>query len=161
MSYVDHVIQPGETVIQRAALHWVVYVSGAVLIGIGVVLSAFAYGMSVPAADGTATTLRLAMIGVGLVGVILGLLALIKAFVRRWTTEIAITSKRVIYKTGLIRRLTSEISADKIETVLVDQSVLGRVLNYGTVVIRGTGGGLEPIHTIARPLEFRSKLTAR
>jgi uncharacterized membrane protein YdbT with pleckstrin-like domain len=85
---------------------------------------------------------------------------LLAAFIRRHTTEIAVTSRRAIYKTGVIRRITSEISVDKIETVLVDQSILGRILNFGTIVIRGTGGGLEPVRNIGDPLTFRSKLTA-
>jgi uncharacterized membrane protein YdbT with pleckstrin-like domain len=161
MSYVDRVIQPGETVMLHAKLHWVVYLSGLLLVVIGAVVTGFGYGMASSAAGGSAETLRLASIGAGLVILALGALALFKAFVRRWTTEIAVTSKRAIYKTGLIRRLTSEISVDKIETVLVDQSVIGRMMDYGTVVIRGTGGGLEPIANIAHPLEFRSKLTAR
>ena len=56
--------------------------------------------------------------------------------------------------------LTSEMGLEKIETVLVDQSIVGRMLDFGTVVIRGTGGGLEPVPYIAHPLDFRSKLTA-
>jgi uncharacterized membrane protein YdbT with pleckstrin-like domain len=131
------------------------------LVALGLVVIGTAYGMSAPVSESSAGALRFGLMGAGLIAVAIGALALLKAFIRRWTTEIAVTSKRVIYKTGLIRRLTSEISVDKIETVLVDQSVIGRILNFGTVIVRGTGGGLEPVHDIARPLEFRSKLTAR
>jgi uncharacterized membrane protein YdbT with pleckstrin-like domain len=161
MSYVDQVIQPGETVVHRAVLHWALYVPGLLLVVLGLVVIGVAYGMPAPVSESSAEALRLGLTGAGLLAVAIGALTLLKAFIRRWTTEIAVTSKRVIYKTGLVRRLTSEISIDKIETVLVDQSVIGRILNFGTVIVRGTGGGLEPVHNIAEPLEFRSKLTAR
>src|ERR1041385_2346196 len=100
MSYVDKVIQPGETVVQRATLHWVLYVSGLFLVVVGLGAAGSAYGMAAPVSDGSAHTLRLGLIEIGLVIVALGAVSLLKAFVRRWTTEIAVTSKRVIYKTG-------------------------------------------------------------
>jgi hypothetical protein len=50
---------------------------------------------------------------------------------------------------------------DKVESVDVDQSVLGRIFNYGDVTIRGTGASLEPLHMIEDPLTFRSHVTAR
>ena len=48
----------------------------------------------------------------------------------------------------------------KVESVDVDQTVMGRIMGYGTVIVRGTGGGLEPIRNIAHPLAFRSHITA-
>ncbi len=161
MSYVEHVIQPGETLVYRAPLHWIVYVPGLVLGVIGIAI--FGYAMSVQAADagGWRDILRVTILAVGIVVLLVAVISLIVAFIRRHTTEIAITSRRAIYKTGVVRRITSEISVDKIETVLVDQSILGRLLNFGTIVIRGTGGGLEPVRNIGDPLTFRSKLTAR
>jgi len=162
MSYVEHVIQPGETLVYRAPLHWIVYVPGIVLVVIGVVI--VGYATSLPggaAAGGWQDILRATILAVGVVVLVAAALSLIVAFIRRTTTEIAVTSRRAIYKTGVVRRITSEISVDKIETVLVDQSILGRILNFGTIVIRGTGGGLEPVRNIGDPLTFRSKLTAR
>jgi len=161
MSYVEHVIQPGETLVYRAPLHWIVYVQGLVLAAAGVVI--LGWGLGMPAADtgGWQAILRVALLAVGVFVLLAAAISLIVAFIRRHTTEIAVTSRRAIYKTGVVRRITSEISVDKIETVLVDQSVLGRILNFGTIVIRGTGGGLEPVRNIGDPLTFRSKLTAR
>jgi uncharacterized membrane protein YdbT with pleckstrin-like domain len=80
---------------------------------------------------------------------------------RRTGTELAVTDRRVIYKRGLIRRHTVEMNMDKVESVDVDQSVLGRIFNYGDVTIRGTGASLEPLHMIEDPLTFRSHVTAR
>lgn len=73
------------------------------------------------------------------------------------TNEFAITNKRVILKEGLITRRTIEMSISKIESVAVKQSVLGRILGYGTVTITGTGGTNEPFHTIANAMEFRKQ----
>ena len=70
------------------------------------------------------------------------------------------TDRRVVYKTGLIRRHTIEMNMDKVESVNVDQSILGRIFGYGTVDIRGTGGGLEPLRNIRDPLAFRNHVTA-
>jgi len=81
----------------------------------------------------------------------LGLLPLIA----RWTSEFVITNKRVIVKVGLIYRHTLELNLQRVESVSVDQSIVGRVLGYGTITIIGTGGTREPFHRIADPLEFR------
>jgi uncharacterized membrane protein YdbT with pleckstrin-like domain len=67
---------------------------------------------------------------------------------------------RVIYKAGLFSRHTIEMSLGKVESVDVDRSILGRIFGYGTVVVRGTGGSLEPIRNIGDPLAFRNNITA-
>ena len=73
------------------------------------------------------------------------------------TSEFAITNKRVIIKVGLISRRTLEMNLNKIESVNVNQSILGRMLGYGTIVIVGTGGTKEPFAAISDPLTFRKK----
>jgi uncharacterized membrane protein YdbT with pleckstrin-like domain len=84
----------------------------------------------------------------------------LRAFLRRASTELAVTDRRVIYKTGLVRRHTVEMNMDKVESVNVDQSLLGRLFGYGTVTVHGTGGGLEPLPSIASPIAFRNHVTA-
>uniref|UniRef100_UPI0013DD35A7 PH domain-containing protein n=2 Tax=Pseudomonadota TaxID=1224 RepID=UPI0013DD35A7 len=66
-----------------------------------------------------------------------------------------------VHKTGFIKRRTFEMSLDKVESVDVNQSIAGRLLNYGDVTIRGVGEGIEIIKTIASPLSFRNSITAR
>ena len=83
------------------------------------------------------------------------------AWFHRWTTETDVTNLRVVHKTGFIKRHTFEMSLDKVESVDVNQSILGRMLNYGDVTMRGVGEGAETIETIASPLEFRNHITAR
>ena len=83
------------------------------------------------------------------------------AWFHRWTTETDVTNLRVVHKTGFIKRRTFEMSLDKVESVDVNQSILGRILNYGDVSIFGVGEGNKTIDTIASPLEFRNHITAR
>ena len=85
----------------------------------------------------------------------------VAAWFQRWTTETDVTNLRVVHKTGFIKRRTFEMSLDKVESVDVNQSILGRLLNYGDVTILGVGEGKETIATIASPLAFRNFITAR
>jgi len=75
--------------------------------------------------------------------------------IQRLTSEFAITNKRLIIKTGLISRHTLEMNLSKVESINVDQSILGRMLDYGSIAIIGTGGTREPFDNIAHPMEFR------
>lgn len=75
----------------------------------------------------------------------------------KWTSEYAITNKRVIIKVGLIRRRTVEMNISKIESINVDQSILGRILGYGNISIVGTGGTKETFDTLSSPIQFRKK----
>jgi uncharacterized membrane protein YdbT with pleckstrin-like domain len=84
-----------------------------------------------------------------------------RAWFHRWTTETDVTNMRVVHKSGFIKRRTFEMALDKVESVDVNQSVLGRILNYGDVTIMGVGEGKETIRTIAYPLQFRNNITAR
>ena len=83
------------------------------------------------------------------------------AWFHRWTTETDVTNMRVVHKTGFIKRRTFEMSLDKVESVDVNQSILGRIMNYGDVTILGVGEGKKTIATIASPLAFRNAITAR
>jgi uncharacterized membrane protein YdbT with pleckstrin-like domain len=85
----------------------------------------------------------------------LGLILLLVAWVKYISTELAITSKRVIAKFGFIRRSTIEINLAKIETVQVDQSLAGRIFDFGTILLAGGGNPQAPIRGISNPLDFR------
>jgi len=79
----------------------------------------------------------------------------IYAWLKRWLSEFVITNRRIVIKEGFIARRTFEMNLSKIETVNVDQTVMGRILNYGSITIIGTGGTKETFHNIARPMKFR------
>lgn len=85
----------------------------------------------------------------------IGLVFLVMAYVRYKTTELAITTRRVIVKSGFIRRSTVEININKVESIQVDQAVLGRIFNFGTLMISGAGSPQAPITGISDPMEFR------
>jgi uncharacterized membrane protein YdbT with pleckstrin-like domain len=148
MSYINRVLQSGEQIVYASKLHWIVYLWGWLVVALGllgVVLLPrdVAYGLFLYAS--------LLVCGAGL-----GVLAL--AWIKRVTTEIAVTNKRLIFKEGFISRRTMEMNMDKIESVDVNQSVLGRIFDYGTIVVRGTGAGLEPLKRIDAPIELRNSV---
>ncbi|MGE0258291.1 MAG: PH domain-containing protein [Alphaproteobacteria bacterium] len=153
MNYVERVLQPDETVLHAARLHWFIYLKAILLLILALVCVVLASGSNAP---GIAIPLWIGAAVFGVVGAWSGLVA----FIRQATTELALTDRRVIYKTGLFKRHTMEMNRSKVETVGVDQSVLGRLLNYGTVIVRGTGGSFEPIPQIEDPLRFRNRITA-
>jgi uncharacterized membrane protein YdbT with pleckstrin-like domain len=158
MSYVERVIQPGETLLHKSKLHWLIYLPVLPFLAIFLLGAALYLGMQSNSADAASAIFPLLLIAVGAVGAIV---TGFRAWLRRATTELAVTDRRVIFKRGLVRRHTVEMNMDKVESVDVDQSVLGRIFNYGDVTVRGTGASIEPLRLIDDPLAFRSCVTAR
>jgi uncharacterized membrane protein YdbT with pleckstrin-like domain len=152
MSYVQRVLQPGEVVRHTASIHWIVYWPGTVLL----LLALVSYGYAIIGTGQGHDFLW----WVAAILAAIGLFLLVPEWFTWWTTEIAVTNLRVIYKTGFIRRTTNEMNMDKVESVRVDQSILGRILDYGDVTIIGTGEGEEELLTVARPLDLRNHITA-
>src|SRR5215216_678829 len=99
----------------------------------------------------------LLLLGAVTLVVVVGLVFLVMAWIKVRSTELAITNKRVIAKFGFIKRHTVEINLDKVEALRVEQGVLGRILNFGTIFISGAGTSVAPIPDIADPLVFRRK----
>ena len=99
----------------------------------------------------------LLLLGLVLLVVVIGLFFLVAAWIKVRSTEIAITNRRIIAKFGFIRRHTVEINLEKVESLQVEQGVLGRFLNFGTIFIGGTGHAIAPMRDIADPLVFRRK----
>src|SRR5205823_4005524 len=88
----------------------------------------------------------------------IAVIPIVVAAIGRASAEFAVTNKRVILKTGFVQSKTAEMFLNKIESVGVDQSITGRILGFGTIVIRGTGGSLEPFHRVSSPLRFRNEI---
>src|SRR5580658_7415437 len=151
-SYVEKVLQPGETVRYAGTLNWVIFLPGFALLAfaiVGLIVMAVSPGM------GRGAHIFSIIVGVAF---LFGILHLISAWVRRMATEIAVTNHRIIYKTGLISRRSVEMNMDKVESVDVVQDIFGRLFDYGTVTIRGTGAGLEPLVTINSPIALRNAI---
>ncbi|MFZ2587219.1 MAG: PH domain-containing protein [Alphaproteobacteria bacterium] len=133
MKYIENNLMKNEVILYKATVHWFVFVPGLCLIVLGCMfLDSF-----------------------GLFVIAYGCYSFIGAIIAKFTTELAITSRRIIAKFGLIRRETIELNHNKVESFNIHQSVLGRILNFGTLIICGTGGAKTPIPIIDSPLDFR------
>jgi uncharacterized membrane protein YdbT with pleckstrin-like domain len=152
MNYVRRVLQPGESIVHVTRIHLVTFLPAMIwfVVALGLVIAALSLGGD----------LRIGGYALAVFAVMFGLAAAIPALIRRISTELAVTDRRVIYKAGILARHTLEMNRSKVESVDVDQSLLGRLLGFGTIVVRGTGGSLEPIRMISDPLTFRSHITA-
>lgn len=157
MSYASKHLIAGEQVQYETKLHWVVmlgHVTLAVILAIvGAGLLAGPWGRT-HGGEEYSGALRWA----GVASLVAAFIFLIVGLVRRDATEMAVTNKRVIVKTGLASRRTVELLLPRIESVVVEEPAIGRALGYGTVILRGTGGTPEAFRQIAHPLQFREQV---
>jgi uncharacterized membrane protein YdbT with pleckstrin-like domain len=155
--YIDDILQPGEKVLYSTNAHWIFYLPAIVcwIVALALLVLSLTVAAGIPSLDllGLASASVIAIAAVYFT---------IRGWFHRFTTETDVTDRRVVHKTGFINRHTFEIALDKIASVDVDQSIPGRLLNYGSVTIVGVGeGSTKTIDTIASPLAFRSAITAR
>jgi uncharacterized membrane protein YdbT with pleckstrin-like domain len=154
MGYIEKHLIPGEHVVFKTRLHTITILFHMIM-GVALVLlagfcfyQAAAYrndpnGQSKPWALG------------GAVMLVIGFLVMIIALLKRNATEMAVTNRRVLIKTGMASRRTIELLLANVESIVITEPFLGRMLGYGTVIVRGTGGTPEPFDRIAKPTEFR------
>ena len=152
--YIDEILQPGEKVLYSTNAHWMFFLPA---------IAAWIVALVLLILSRTTITegIILLCLSASAIVAIVALYWTVKAWFHRWTTETDVTNLRVVHKSGFIKRRTFEMSLDKVESVDVNQSILGRLLNYGNVTVRGVGEGAETIQTIAAPLDFRNHITAR
>ena len=158
MSYVEANLVPGETVVYQTRLHWIMMLGhllvGCLLLALpGVLLLYYALSQS-----GIEDRTLHIMEGGGIALLVCGIVAILMGMARRSATEMAVTNRRVVIKTGLASRKTIEMLLNKVESIEVSETALGRILGYGSIVVIGTGGSPEPFHKVAHPLEFRSQV---
>ena len=134
MSYINKSIGADETLVASSKIHWVAFVYPFILILLGLATVQFY---------------------VGYFFLLAATLQLLDAIVYRTTTDLAVTDKKLIAKWGLFRRKTIEQRIGKIDTIQVDQGIMGRLLNYGSITVTGSGFAPTPIKTISDPLAFR------
>jgi uncharacterized membrane protein YdbT with pleckstrin-like domain len=164
MSYLERNLIPGEKVFYKTGLHWSVLIGpfllGAVCIIVAALLAIYAEsdksGTSSNASGGSGPS-EIILAGVILLSVIAAV-TIIFGIVRRNSTEMGVTNKRVVVKRGILSRRTFELLLSQIEGILVEESFMGRIFGFGTVIIRGTGGTPETFVGIAHPLEFRRQV---
>ena len=155
MSYVRSILQPNEKILIVGKLHWIVYIRSILLLGIGAIFLALENYLPNEYLPTYLSYATIALFGGA------ALVSFLHAWFVRRITEFAVTDRRVIYKCGFISRHTVEMNMDKIESVDVDQSLLGRMLGYGNIHVLGTGQGIESLPRIAAPLALRNAITAK
>lgn len=145
MSYVEKNLIDGEKLIFRTGVHWIVlfWPVAAVVLLIAAGVSIFVLGRFV------------GKIEIGTLVIAASLVYCLYAVMKRNATEIAVTNRRVIIKTGMADRRSLEIMLPKVESIGIDEPFWGRIFGYGSVVIHGTGGTPDPFRKIAHPAEFR------
>jgi hypothetical protein len=158
MTYVRSNLVSGETVIYETRLHWVVMfwhlVVGSLLLALPGALLLY-YALSQKGIEPR----NLQLMEAGAIALLVcGLIVILMGMVRRNATEMAVTNRRVVIKSGLVSRKTIEMLLAKVESIEVSETAVGRLLGYGTIVVIGTGGTPEPFHKVAHPLEFRNQV---
>jgi uncharacterized membrane protein YdbT with pleckstrin-like domain len=139
MGYIESNLLTDERIVHKARLHWLIFWKAALAVAAGLVLLAIE-----PLA--------------GLAVVAFGGVLFVPALVAYTTSEFGVTTKRVIVKVGLVRRRTVELLLRQVEAIAVDQTIMGRIFNYGSITLSGTGGVREVFHNIGAPLEFRRQI---
>jgi len=157
MSYVEKHLIEGETIIYETRLHWIVLVGPfllAALFGLPGLGMFILSGRTT--SDKTVASESLIILGVAFFAV--ALIFIVRGILVRNATEMTVTNKRVFVKVGLAARRTVELLLSRVESIGVQESVMGRMLGYGTVIVHGTGGTPEVFNMIAHPLEFRTQV---
>jgi uncharacterized membrane protein YdbT with pleckstrin-like domain len=155
MGYVEDHLLPNEELRYRAHLHKLIFVWPVILLllGVGIVIGLWTTGVMLQAGP---LGVPLSVLPVLVAGI-----PLLGAYITYTSSEFAVTDKRVIIKVGWLRRKTLELMLGKVEGIGVDQTVIGRMLDSGTITVTGTGGSDERFLNIAAPLEFRRQVQAQ
>jgi uncharacterized membrane protein YdbT with pleckstrin-like domain len=146
VSYIDRHLLPGEVVAYRTRLHWKIFVL-QVLASLGLV------ALALWALSADRRVLAIPPIAIALI-------LLFTAWIRRRSSEFAVTNKRVIIKLGVMTTRSMELLLSKIEGITVSQSLMGRMFGFGEIVVTGSGGTQEPFDNIQSPLDFRQAVQA-
>ena len=148
MGYVERHLLPAERVLYKTRLHWILYVNAMLLTLVGIILTGLLTLVDQPP-------------WAWYVGVAVAVAGALWWFVR-WielrTSEFAVTSMRLIFKVGLVARYTTELLLAKVESISVTQGLLGRMFNYGDLIVTGTGGAREVFARVQDPVGFRNQV---
>ena len=164
VSYIEKTLVPGETLLYQTRHHWIVLLGPAFtslvldLVGAGLLIYAVNQ-RNAPSPGGTGMNRGIeALVVIAAILLLLGGGILVYGLAKRNATEMAVTNKRVLIKTGMASRRTLDLMLNRVESIGVEETVMGRLLGYGTVVLRGTGGTPESFFQIAHPQEFRQQV---
>ncbi|HXN54323.1 MAG TPA: PH domain-containing protein [Candidatus Acidoferrum sp.] len=161
MGYVDRNLVPGEILQYRTRHHWLVLLgpvfAGLVLLvpGVALLVEAIAARDSAGLVVGNSTISPKMMAIAGAILLAAAIITISYGVAKRNATEMAVTNRRVLIKTGMTSRRTLDLMLSRVESIGVEETAAGRMLGYGSVIVRGTGGTPEPFLMIAHPQEFR------
>jgi uncharacterized membrane protein YdbT with pleckstrin-like domain len=157
MSYVEKNLASGEKLLYQTRHHWVVLLGpiliSVLLAGPAAALLLWSFGKKRDSGYWTTGTEAAAILGALMVLAAIGTFAY--GIAKRNATEMAVTNRRVLIKTGMVSRRTLDLMLTRVESIGVEETGFSRMLGYGLVVVRGTGGTPEPFDKIAHPQEFR------
>ena len=156
MGYVAKTLAPEEDYLYRAHFNWTYDFRSWFWFAFGlspIILWVGAYGVT-----GAAPGFGVTFLAFAALALFSGVVILFARYVHRWVTVIAVTSLRLVFKTGLISRDTHEVTLDKVEEVLVHQTFLGRILGYGQLTIRGTGIAIIELPVLGEPVRIRREI---
>ena len=146
MSYVDRHLLPNERVVYKTRLHWILFVRPV-----------FVTLVALSATIALGALARMEWVWyLSLVVIVGGLVWNGIHAIELFTSEFAVTTTRLIFKIGIVARYTTELLLGKVESIGVQQKLLGRLLNYGDLVVTGTGGAREVFPRVHDPIAFRN-----
>jgi len=148
MSYIERSLGEGEQIVIRARFHWLYNLRAwlAILVPLVLLIAVMVYADEM-------VRQGLAIFVVALL--VTGIVIFFTMMIHKWTTEIGITSHRLVKKTGFISLKTAEVALPNIEGVRVNQGIWGRIFGYGSLRIEGTGDDSVDIPNIDDPVGFR------
>ena len=144
---------PEEHIVFRTKPHWIIFTGSVVWLVIAMI--AFGLGPQTTIGNFQMGTFPPVFALVGFLSVVIAIFSAIRTYIRFISSEFGITNKRVLAKEGFIQRSSMEILLLRVESIEVHQTIPGRIFNYGSIVIIGTGGSKDPFFEIADPLTFR------
>ena len=157
MSYIQENLSANEKILFKASVSGAIFIPAFVYLAIASASLVYCLSFATQHTTNTGIIAGIILI-VSLAFLLLAILFALKALIIILTTEFGVTNKRVIAKTGFIRRRTIEMLLSKVESVSVNQNILGRIFNFGNVTITGTGGTRETFRAIVEPLAVRKKV---
>ncbi len=161
MGYVEKILLPDERIIYAATLHWIIYVQGLIITAFAGVVGYFSHPVLVLMfGERVGAQFTKPISAVAMLIVLAGAALLLGAYLRQTSTEIVITNKRLIAKYGIVSRATFEILVNRITGANFDQTVAGRILGFGTILVHGAGGEISPIDLVENPQLFYRALVS-
>jgi uncharacterized membrane protein YdbT with pleckstrin-like domain len=144
MSFIEKNLANNERIVYKAKLHWVIYLRGILLIAFG-----FLFGASAKDSQG--------LMAFGGFLVFCGIISLISAYMKASSSEFVVTNRRVMLKTGVLKRHFIELQLNRADGLSVDQGIMGRIMDYGSIIVV-SGGSREVFSPIAGPYEFKKQI---